>query len=210
MCPNKEKPMFSAFTLSKCQSISTIFIPKVFQRQGKKDWGDGYMVEDTQSKKVKKHCVQQKTNEAHFQVTFCPEHPLQNKQPCHHLTLEVNPGRPITFSISSFSRSTHFPLKIGNALFKDDQRRTCFFLSFKNMFYLQVPSSHSASPSTAVGTLLVKSLTWIVREESGSFIDIASTPLGIMQGVPLSHIAQGGLIKVSIGLTFSFLSRFPH
>ena len=27
---------------------------KCFQRQGKKDWGDGYMVEDTKSKKVKR------------------------------------------------------------------------------------------------------------------------------------------------------------
>ena len=25
----------------------------------------------------------------YFQVTFCPEYPLQNRQPCHYLTLEV-------------------------------------------------------------------------------------------------------------------------
>ena len=40
-----------------------------------------------------------KTNEANFsQVTFCPQHPVQNRQPCHQLTLEVD-SCTITFYV---------------------------------------------------------------------------------------------------------------
>jgi len=74
-CKRGRRGRFSPSTLSTIHTAppgGQLTIGQLSIRQGKKDWGDGYMVEDTKSKKV----------------TFCPQHPVQNRQPCHQLTLE--------------------------------------------------------------------------------------------------------------------------
>ena len=78
-----------------------------------------------------------KTNEANFsQVTFCPQHPVQKRQPCHQLTLEVDLYNHL-LRWSQTSHILHIECIIDSyTIFKDDQR-SCV-VSFKNLFSLQV------------------------------------------------------------------------
>ena len=94
----------------------------ILPREGKRDWGDGFMAHDTQSHKVfiafdlffwKYKFKQQQIS--FYEVTFCPEYPVQNKQPCHYVINEVgnlNAKRRPSFKV----KVTFVVVKMGTAL----------------------------------------------------------------------------------------------
>jgi len=62
----------SPSTLVSLNAGANISLGHSYIRQGRKDWGDGYFAEDLPRRRV----------------TFCAEYPVQNRRPCHHITLQ--------------------------------------------------------------------------------------------------------------------------